>query len=214
MDDDHHDGGQALISPDKSHHDLNTKIMLTAIISLSFLVVLVTALHIYARCIIRRQSRRRADAVRRLGLPVLSQPPPAEPPKPGLDPLAIASLPIFVFKQAGESRVDECAVCLSFLEDGEMARLLPSCSHAFHAECIDRWLASHPTCPICRTEAESPAPSADPSGGAGPTAPPLEHVNSRLSSFRRMLSRERSSRRTQSCGEGEGGHNDIESPSS
>ncbi|CAF2139698.1 putative RING-H2 finger protein ATL61 [Brassica rapa] len=45
----------------------------------------------------------------------------------------------------------ECVVCLSELAEGDKAKLLPSCKHWFHAHCIDAWLESHATCPICRT---------------------------------------------------------------
>ncbi|KAF0902923.1 hypothetical protein E2562_019860 [Oryza meyeriana var. granulata] len=46
----------------------------------------------------------------------------------------------------------ECAVCLGAVRDGEMVRRLPACMHVYHAECIDRWLAAHRTCPLCRCE--------------------------------------------------------------
>ena len=44
----------------------------------------------------------------------------------------------------------ECAVCLNEFEDDERLRLIPKCDHVFHPECIDAWLASHTTCPVCR----------------------------------------------------------------
>ncbi|TKY45149.1 E3 ubiquitin-protein ligase ATL6 [Spatholobus suberectus] len=44
----------------------------------------------------------------------------------------------------------ECAVCLTDFADGDTLRLLPKCSHVFHPHCIDSWLASHVTCPVCR----------------------------------------------------------------
>ncbi|XP_041003337.1 RING-H2 finger protein ATL52-like [Juglans microcarpa x Juglans regia] len=46
-----------------------------------------------------------------------------------------------------------CAVCLSEFEDGEELRTLPGCMHSFHVPCIDMWLYSHSTCPICRSDA-------------------------------------------------------------
>lgn len=227
----------------KIPYDFNSKIMLTAIISLSLVVVVVIVLHTYARCVLRRQSLRRAAALRRLGSTVGHVHSAAEPPKRGLEPSVIAALPVFVYKREGRHEGDadvECAVCLSMLEDEEMARLLPNCKHNFHVECIDTWLNSHSTCPICRTEAEPgpalllPEPRENPAAGTAPTAPPVERVNSVLlcaegtsddgnklvnngsisrlsSSFRRMLSRERSSRRVQiqSCGQ-EDGFEDLE----
>lgn len=241
MDSDHHDDPFHRWYPKKKSYDLNSKIMLTAIISLSVVVLLVVLLHIYARYVLRRQARRRA-AIRDLGLTVVHVHPREEPPKSGLDPLVIASLPMFVFRQAEAQdeavsvTAEECAVCLSALEDGEMARELPNCKHTFHVECIDRWLSSHSTCPICRTEAEPRVQQElppQPPIGAAPTAPPLERTtsmssctegtsdgavrpsakvigsSSRFGSFRRMLSRERSSRRMASCGT-EDGFGDIE----
>jgi hypothetical protein len=45
----------------------------------------------------------------------------------------------------------ECAVCLSRFEDADILRLLPKCKHAFHLDCVDTWLISHSTCPLCLT---------------------------------------------------------------
>lgn len=36
-----------------------------------------------------------------------------------------------------------------------MLRLLPKCKHAFHLECVDTWLGSHSTCPLCRNRVEA-----------------------------------------------------------
>ncbi|EYU30788.1 hypothetical protein ABFS82_08G207600 [Erythranthe guttata] len=206
----------------KSNYDMNSKIMLTAIISLSFVVILVTILHIYARFLLRRQSRRQAE-LRRLGFITASAniQSASEPPKTGLDPAVMAALPHFIYRKTSSSNDDdddddddetsltECSVCLSILEDGEIARTLPNCKHTFHAECIDKWFVTNSTCPICRMDAEPrlvPEPREGvvvvvvaAGGGAPPSAPPLEGTSdknssgSRLSSFRRILSRERSS---------------------
>lgn len=45
----------------------------------------------------------------------------------------------------------ECAICISLFQEDEVGRKLPKCGHAFHVECIDMWLNSHSTCPICRS---------------------------------------------------------------
>ncbi|GJX35287.1 E3 ubiquitin protein ligase ATL42-like protein [Tanacetum coccineum] len=69
----------------------------------------------------------------------------------GIDKKAIESLPFFRFSSLKGSKEGlECVVCLSKFEDSEVLRLLPKCKHAFHMKCIDEWLESHSTCPLCR----------------------------------------------------------------
>lgn len=177
---------------------MNGKIMVTAIISLSFVVLLVTLLHIYVRCVLRRQVRHRATLAPLFLSPMA---------KSGLDPTVIASLPVFTFKQdVGKAGALECAVCLSMLGDGEVIRILPNCNHSFHTDCIDKWLGTNSTCPICRTEAEprvvlepgeATVPPIDPEGTDASAQASAKVIGSsssaglRLSSFRKMLSRER-----------------------
>ena len=45
-----------------------------------------------------------------------------------------------------------CSVCLEEVRGGEMVRSLPGCRHVFHVGCIDPWLHSHATCPLCRPD--------------------------------------------------------------
>ncbi|XP_072981129.1 RING-H2 finger protein ATL51-like [Typha angustifolia] len=71
----------------------------------------------------------------------------------GLDESAIEAISMWVYKASegilGGGAAD-CAVCLAEFRDGELLRLLPKCSHAFHVTCIDTWLRSHVNCPLCR----------------------------------------------------------------
>ncbi|CAL9086412.1 unnamed protein product [Musa acuminata var. zebrina] len=46
-------------------------------------------------------------------------------------------------------RMLEYAVCLNDFKDDEELRPLPHCSHVFHLDYTDAWLASHVTCLIC-----------------------------------------------------------------
>ncbi|XP_015890655.3 E3 ubiquitin-protein ligase ATL31 [Ziziphus jujuba] len=74
----------------------------------------------------------------------------------GLDRLVIDSFPILVYSSVKDLKIGkgalECAVCLSEFEDYDTLRLLPKCDHVFHPNCIDAWLASHTTCPVCRAK--------------------------------------------------------------
>lgn len=45
---------------------------------------------------------------------------------------------------------DACAICLDTMEDDIKVRGLP-CNHAFHVNCVDKWLLSRRACcPVCR----------------------------------------------------------------
>lgn len=198
--------------------------MLVAIVSLSAVLALVLALHLYARFVLRRQARRRA-AIHQLTLTVAAHN-TTQFANEGLDATLINALPTFILNKSQEDESEECAVCLSALEHEEKVRLLPNCKHTFHVSCIDTWLTSHSTCPVCRTKVEptntgpklelqpregpvligphdATAPSApvlfEPGAeGTSDSSPKIHGSNpSRLSSFRRMLSRERSLRRIQ-----------------
>ncbi|XP_066324197.1 E3 ubiquitin-protein ligase EL5-like [Miscanthus floridulus] len=81
----------------------------------------------------------------------------------GVDPELLRSPPVtvYVYRAAvpgSKEDAAECSVCLAELEDGEEARFLPCCGHGFHAECVDMWLASHTTCPLCRLTVSKPDP--------------------------------------------------------
>ncbi|XP_062106806.1 RING-H2 finger protein ATL46 [Humulus lupulus] len=69
----------------------------------------------------------------------------------GLDQAFIDALPVFHYKEiVGLKEPFDCAVCLCEFSEKDKLRLLPVCSHAFHINCIDTWLLSNSTCPLCR----------------------------------------------------------------
>ncbi|KAF7066268.1 hypothetical protein CFC21_072282 [Triticum aestivum] len=80
----------------------------------------------------------------------------------GLGRAAIDALPTFAYGDDGgdvdlESGGDTaCSVCLEDLRAGETVRRLPACMHVFHVECIDMWLHSHRSCPLCRCDLSPP----------------------------------------------------------
>ncbi|CAN4126005.1 unnamed protein product [Withania somnifera] len=68
------------------------------------------------------------------------------------DEKLLESLPLFSFGSVtGKLTGVDCAVCLSKFEPDDQLRLLPLCCHAFHSSCIDTWLVTNQTCPLCRS---------------------------------------------------------------
>ena len=57
---------------------------------------------------------------------------------------------------APEEARPHCAVCQEALNEGERVRMLP-CQHPFHAACVDDWLTSNASCPVCRADIRVPA---------------------------------------------------------
>ncbi|KAJ4889640.1 E3 ubiquitin-protein ligase ATL15 [Raphanus sativus] len=72
----------------------------------------------------------------------------------GLDASVIETFPTFRYSAVKTLRIGkavlECPVCLNGFEVDETLRLIPQCCHVFHTGCIDAWLRSHVTCPLCR----------------------------------------------------------------
>lgn len=72
----------------------------------------------------------------------------------GLSKIAISSLPTLKYNKnqanGAASDGEVCSVCLESFREGEMVRELTRCRHLFHTDCIDMWLYSHITCPLCR----------------------------------------------------------------
>ena len=54
-----------------------------------------------------------------------------------------------------EENQSMCNICLEEFKRGDEMRKLNHCSHAFHKECIDRWLSQVASCPICKNELNS-----------------------------------------------------------
>ncbi|XP_066363754.1 RING-H2 finger protein ATL66-like [Miscanthus floridulus] len=87
---------------------------------------------------------------------------------PGLDAAAIRGLPVKLYRPPttspppripgeAEAEADDdqaaealCSICISALVAGEKVKELPPCGHCFHPDCVDAWLRSQPSCPLCR----------------------------------------------------------------
>ncbi|KAL5229760.1 hypothetical protein ABZP36_028536 [Zizania latifolia] len=107
-------------------------------------------------------------------------------PMPGLDAEAIGGLPVTLYhprasspahapagKGAGagldDDQAAQCSICISALVAGEKVKALPPCGHCFHPDCVDAWLRSQPSCPLCRSLLLAAAKS-DVNGGSDDSA--------------------------------------------
>ncbi|KAL0906246.1 hypothetical protein M5K25_024723 [Dendrobium thyrsiflorum] len=67
-----------------------------------------------------------------------------------LNNCTLRKIPLSIYGSNGNKPLTECPICLVEFTDGEKVRVLPSCNHSFHVQCIDTWLSFHSSCPICR----------------------------------------------------------------
>ena len=51
--------------------------------------------------------------------------------------------------EAEASNEHTCAICLEDYQPGQQVRTLP-CMHNFHSACVDKWLKSNKSCPLCK----------------------------------------------------------------
>ncbi|CAE6247823.1 unnamed protein product [Arabidopsis arenosa] len=156
----------------------NSNVLLAALVFLLLVVLFVLLLHFYARFFWspshqdffaaarhrrrRRRNRRRTMTTTRIipSLPlggfdggVNAPATAATSDDKGLDSSVISSIPLFVYEEdeEEEEEEEECVICLGLWEAGDFGRKLRNCGHGFHVECIDMWLSSHSTCPLCRS---------------------------------------------------------------
>lgn len=139
-------------SPSSSSPHLNPSVVVIVVI-LSVVFVLSGFLHLLARCLGRR---RNARAPQRHHSPLVSALHGQlqhlfHLHDAGVEQAFIDTLPVFSYGSIrGLKDSADCAVCLTEFGDEDRLRLLPKCKHAFHIECIDTWLLSNSTCPLCR----------------------------------------------------------------
>ncbi|KAG7538367.1 Zinc finger RING-type [Arabidopsis suecica] len=167
----------------------NSNVLLAALVFLLLVVLFVLLLHFYARFFWspshqdfsaaarsrrrRRRNRRRTVTTTRIipSLPlrgfdggVNAPATAATSDDKGLDSSVISSIPLFVYEEneeEEEEEEEECVICLGLWEAGDFGRKLRNCGHGFHVECIDMWLSSHSTCPLCRSPVLAAASNED-----------------------------------------------------
>jgi len=71
------------------------------------------------------------------------------PNNKGASKCQVDVLPAYV-SAISPSDENSCSICLECVAVGDNIRVLP-CGHEFHMDCVDKWLYSNATCPICKT---------------------------------------------------------------
>ncbi|MCO5612843.1 hypothetical protein L7F22_067114 [Adiantum nelumboides] len=121
------------------------------IIILTIIFFLSGCLHLLIRCLVMISPRRNSNSIVTLTALQGQLQQLFHLHDSGVEQAFIDTLPIFFYKSVtGLKEGADCAVCLCEFEGEDRLRLLPKCSHAFHMDCIDTWLFSHSTCPLCR----------------------------------------------------------------
>lgn len=134
---------------DQTRVTLTGRIMVSTIIALFFVVIIILCIHILTRVFLWRRSSR--GSYRRRRFVFVEGEMVAQGLRRGVDPIVMKYLPVVVFSGMEFNEGLECAVCLGEVAEGEKVRILPNCSHGFHVGCIDMWIQSHSTCPLCRS---------------------------------------------------------------
>ncbi|CAN6208547.1 unnamed protein product [Urochloa humidicola] len=154
------DGGGAGAPSGAGHGSRIGPAVLFVLVIVSVVLLVSGLLHLLVRCLLRRGGRARAAAEGGGGEESALQRQLQQLfhlHDAGLDQDVIDALPVFLYREvvggadadAGKEPFD-CAVCLCEFAGDDRLRLLPLCGHAFHIDCIDTWLLSNSTCPLCR----------------------------------------------------------------
>ncbi|XP_040377552.1 probable E3 ubiquitin-protein ligase RHC2A [Oryza brachyantha] len=64
---------------------------------------------------------------------------------------------------------DDCAICLD-RGDAAAAWKETPCGHSFHGGCLEKWVAAHTTCPLCRHQMPPRIAEEGASGGMAPVS--------------------------------------------
>lgn len=113
-------------------------------------VLLVNMFFLYVQWLCRRRSAAHADLVSR------SQSEQPADCHDGLEAGIIDSFPIILYGSLCDSndfkyeKESECSICLGVFQKEEKIKMLTRCGHAYHAECVDTWLRTRSSCPLCR----------------------------------------------------------------
>ncbi|KAL2317670.1 hypothetical protein Fmac_031546 [Flemingia macrophylla] len=126
-------------------------VTIMAIVAVMFLIS--AFLSLYSRKCSDRQGQTRGNRLD-LAAPTGAAGNPSQTESNGLNQATIETFPTFLYSDVKGLKIGKdtlaCAVCLNEFQDDDILRMIPKCCHVYHPDCIDVWLASHSTCPVCR----------------------------------------------------------------
>ncbi|CAJ1971723.1 unnamed protein product [Sphenostylis stenocarpa] len=135
------------IEPDNN----KSVVTIMAIIAIMFLIS--ALLSLYSRKCSDRQAQTRGILDRAPPTGAIGNP-SSQSESNGLNQATIETFPTFLYSDVKGFKIGKdtlaCAVCLNEFQDDETLRMIPKCCHVYHPDCIDVWLTSHSTCPVCR----------------------------------------------------------------
>ncbi|KAL9315803.1 hypothetical protein ACSQ67_016804 [Phaseolus vulgaris] len=139
------------VTPTIEPDDNNSVIAIMVIIAVMFLISAFISL--YSRKCSDRQAQTRGILDLAASTGATGNPSSQSEPN-GLSQSTIETFPTFLYSDVKGFKIGKetlaCAVCLSEFQDHETLRVIPKCCHVYHPNCIDLWLTSHSTCPVCR----------------------------------------------------------------
>lgn len=140
---------------DDENFQIHGRTLLYIVVLFSFIILITFIFFLYARCVNRSRSSSAQNATTSSSHSRNS--PPSSQPQ-GLDAATINSIPIISYHRTSTGlnssetiELSECSICLGVFEEGEKVKVLQSCCHCYHCECVDKWLITHSSCPMCRT---------------------------------------------------------------
>uniref|UniRef100_A0A0E0AZ22 RING-type E3 ubiquitin transferase n=1 Tax=Oryza glumipatula TaxID=40148 RepID=A0A0E0AZ22_9ORYZ len=129
-------------------------VLSVSVVGILFTSILLLAYYLFLACSWRRRSHQTARPTPPLpSFFLATTSTAADQPRRGLglEEAAIRRIPTLRYHQQQQhNKQQQCGVCLGEFREGERLRQLPPCLHSFHIDCIDAWLATALTCPLCR----------------------------------------------------------------